>query len=344
MVEQQCNMPSVPPREFSSDVSPFRQRLIIWTSQKWVAGTTLRYCFMDQYPLDGWNQDLVREGAQDWVDTGFGLQLVETTNLDEADIRIAGISGIGTWAYLGRYNWQVPKSEPNMNYGWDLRQDSRGKGVAIHEFGHALGYPHEHQSPFAGLEWDREAVYARYGGSPNNWDRDDIDRNILNKWSASAVEGSLWDWRSIMQYSFGAGLILSPEEFRNGVRPPGNRLSEIDIQRALIDYPPQVKKELPTLEPMVLESLILGAGEQASYRIKPRSDTRANIQTIGSADTVLVLQEEKSGETVFVAGDDDSGVDRNSHVTATLKGGVKYQVHVKLFAPSQSGTAGLVMW
>jgi len=58
-----------------------------------------------------------------------------------------------------------------MNFGWDLTVPGQ-RGTALHEIGHALGLLHEHQSPFAGIHWDDEAVYAELAGPPNFWSRD----------------------------------------------------------------------------------------------------------------------------------------------------------------------------
>ena len=50
-----------------------------------------------------------------------------------------------------------------MNFGWDLRADERGVDVPVHEIGHALGFSHEHQNPFAGIVWDEEGVFDTPG-------------------------------------------------------------------------------------------------------------------------------------------------------------------------------------
>jgi hypothetical protein len=47
--------------------------------------------------------------------------------------------------------------------------DNWGIDTAIHEIGHTLGLPQEHQNPNAGIVWDEPAVIADLGGSPNFW-------------------------------------------------------------------------------------------------------------------------------------------------------------------------------
>ncbi len=102
--------------------------------------------------------------------------------------------------------------ERTMNFGWDLTTPY-GRDTALHEIGHALGFPHEHQNPLAGIVWDEEKVYRYFAGPPNNWPRQTTHHNIIRKISADLVEGSAWDKDSIMHYQFPAGLIISPSYY-----------------------------------------------------------------------------------------------------------------------------------
>lgn len=51
-----------------------------------------------------------------------------------------------------------------MNIGWDITGDI---DAAVHEIGHSLGLPHEHQNPHAVITWDEEAVHAGLAAPPN---------------------------------------------------------------------------------------------------------------------------------------------------------------------------------
>ena len=104
-------------------------------------------------------------------------------------------------------------NQPTTVYGWDLTTPY-GRGTALHELGHVLGMEHEHQNPYAGIEWNEDAVYKDLGGPPNNWDRNTTYHNILEKLSTQQVQGSTWDPNSIMEYEFGAGLIIAPSRTR----------------------------------------------------------------------------------------------------------------------------------
>jgi hypothetical protein len=54
--------------------------------------------------------------------------------------------------------------------------------------------------------------------------------------------------------------------------------------------------------------------------------------------------EEVQGELRFVAGDDDSGEDRNSRVSAKLFQGRRYVVRVRLYWAGESGQTAIMHW
>lgn len=82
------------------------------------------------------------------------------------------------------------------------------KGSILHEFGHALGAGHEHQSPFANIPWDRDAVYDYYARSPNEWSEEDVDHNILNVHDSETTQATTFDPDSIMLYYYPPELTL----------------------------------------------------------------------------------------------------------------------------------------
>lgn len=341
-----CALPPVAARVFGADVSPDRVRLIETISKKWVNGTKLRYTFMGAATGIGGTaqRNLVREGFARWKAVGIGITFEEVSDIASADIRIGFVDGDGAWSYIGRDVRDIPgRNERTMNFGWDLTADPRKADVAVHEIGHTLGFPHEHQNPFAGIVWDEAAVYRYFGGPPNSWDRATIDYNILRKLSTSEVEGTQWDPDSIMHYAFGSGLILSPTQYRAGLTPHGG-LSPHDIAQAKIFYPPQDDTTNPELKPFRSQVMTLAPAQQANFNVLPTATRNYMFQTFGGSDTVMVLFEDVGGDLRYVKGDDDSGVDRNAQFTVRLSAGRKYVLRIRLYANTDSGEFGVMMW
>jgi hypothetical protein len=56
---------------------------------------------------------------------------------------------------------------------------------------------HEHQSPSAGIPWDKEAVYRAYAGPLNNWSNEQIDVNVFKLYSHDNVRSTAFDRNSI---------------------------------------------------------------------------------------------------------------------------------------------------
>jgi hypothetical protein len=355
-----CELPLRPAPVLPSGLTQDRMDAIVQLRTKWVNGTVLHYYFFDR-DTDGtvvnkngtltfvsWvggkeQQDVVRECFQEWQGLGIGLRLTEVADRSEAEIRIGFMPGDGSWSYVGRDVLDQGVDRRTMNFGWDLTAPGQRR-TALHEIGHTLGMPHEHQNPNAGIEWDEELVYATLAGPPNFWPREKTHFNILRKLDPGEVSGSAWDPQSIMQYPFPPRLIRTPAEYhQNGVNPPGV-ISDTDAGYMRQWYPPLDPAQAPRLRPFQSVPLSLGKGEQADFTIAPEATRDYTVRTFGPADAVSVLFEEIDGELRYLAGDDDSGQERNTEVKVRLFKGRRYVVRVRVYSSWQSNETAVMYW
>ena len=348
-----CALPPVPERRFDGPVDPRRAQLIRVSDRKWVNGTTLHYYFFDRSsdgPNGRWvgaekQRAVVRKAFKAWKDLGLGLEFAEAARREDAEIRVAFDPTDGSWSYVGRdiVDYAKDPNAPTMNFGWDLTTPY-GWDTALHEIGHTLGFPHEHQNPKTGIVWNEPKVYSYFRGSPNFWDDQTIQWNILRKQPAATVTGSDWDRNSIMHYAFPPGVIDNPPEFKTHALEPEPGLSKIDIREAKGFYPSLEKAKDPVLTPFRSQPLALGPGQQANFRIRPPYSRRYTIQTFGASDSVIALFEDAKGGPRFLAGDDDSGADRNARLLSNLQGDREYILRVRLYYAQASGETAVMYW
>ncbi len=339
-----CFVPVVPDPVLGPGVSVERASLLRVMSKKWVNGTVLHYYFYegDEFGTTDAERNVVRQAFQRWKGLGIGIDFSEVTSREDSEIRIGFLRGDGAWSYVGRDVLTIGDNERTMNFGWDLTARASEINTAVHEIGHTLGFPHEHQNPNSGIVWNEEAVYREFAGFPNFWPRDKTEWNILRKIPQDTVEGSTWDSDSVMHYPFGPGLIVSPEPFRSGLQPaPG--LSPVDESKVRFFYP-ELEVVLPELRPFRSQLLSLSKGQQRNFSVLPSFSRNYRFRTFGDSDTVMVLFEERDGELRYVKGDDDSGWDRNAAFRVRLQRGGRYVLRIRLYYQSASGDTALLMW
>jgi len=339
-------MPEVPERKFEAGVSDERARAIRYVDKKWVNGTILHYYFFTIGNNAGAKRqvDLVREAFDIWRDVGIGLQFQEVDEITDAEVRIGFRKGDGAWSYVGRDVIDIPgQQERTMNFGWDLTRDPRGLDTPVHEIGHTLGYPHEHQNPFSGIVWNEQKVLDYFAGAPNNWSGASTRRNVLRKLPPSSVEGSIWDPDSVMHYDFGPGMIKKPKRYQNGLRPKLG-LSELDKKQVRLFYPPINDDNNDELVPFATSMLSLEPAGQRNYTIRPTETREYSIQTFGQSDTVMVLFENDNGDLKYLAGDDDSGSSRNASLSQWLDKSKTYTLRIRLYSNHASGDTAVMVW
>ena len=222
---------------------------IISLSRTWTPGATVTVAF------NGGSKELrqeISETVRPWTDVAnihfdFGDAASgyrEWTTADttyRADIRIAfaGPPEGGYWSMVGRDSINRALRGPStasMNYeGFVEDLPSDWRSVVLHEFGHALGFEHEHQNPASTCEqeyrWNDDAgyvptrdiysqfirdaqgrlpgIYTVLGGAPNWWSRAQVDFNMKRFSSTADLLFSAFDPQSIMKYHFDDKLFLN---------------------------------------------------------------------------------------------------------------------------------------
>ncbi|MFG2267378.1 M12 family metallopeptidase [Streptomyces sp. NPDC048720] len=326
-----------------SGLSLPRTRAILANHSKWVNGTQLRYSFLngaDDGVAKAWLTE-VHNGFEEWEGLGIGLKFRPEDNPAESEIRIT-FADDGSWSYVGTDCLGIGVEQATMNFGWDPTSPY-GKATVRHEIGHSIGFCHEHQNPFAGIDWNADDVYRSMAGPPNFWPHETTYNNIIRKLSTDQVTGSHWDVQSIMEYGFGPGLINRPEEYRNGIPSP-LKVSEQDKEYVRSWYPP-LAPHMDELKPFTSSVLTLASGEQADYGIIPEKSQKYQFGTFGDADVKMVLFEQVDDENLrYVTGEDDSGEDRNGRFEVKLFKGRRYVLRVRMYSTWGSANASVMYW
>ena len=105
-----------------------------------------------QFQGTAFQQNTVQDICKQWENyTNITFRKVDNQN---ALIRITFNPRAGSYSAMGtdcKDNWFIGKA--TMNLGWikeGAQNADENRGTILHEFGHALGLDHEHQSPARG--------------------------------------------------------------------------------------------------------------------------------------------------------------------------------------------------
>ena len=208
-----------------------RDSLAIATDAMWNPGDTLTVHIGGSKVTNDLRTRIQRY-ASEWSKWG-NVSLRFVADPMAADIRVAVEADNLSWSQIGRDALNVQAPDKTMNFGWltDATDDGEVSRVVTHEFGHALGLIHEHQSPAAGISWDRPKVIDYYEKN-DGWTEAMVQANIFDQASADTTNFSAFDPFSIMEYEIRA------EWTTYGYSVGFNRvLSDIDKQWIRVFYP-----------------------------------------------------------------------------------------------------------
>lgn len=130
----------------------------------------------------------------------------EWSATDASHIRV-GFQYRGYWSLVGTdsKDYNIAKDgDITLNLGgFDQQLPQSWAGTVLHEFGHALGFHHEHQSPEKECDFDWDKLYEYLAKPPNEWSRAKVDHN-LRQLPGGGLTYSPHDPQSIMHYAFPA--------------------------------------------------------------------------------------------------------------------------------------------
>lgn len=320
--------PDTPPRnnytfiQINSDGSYHgvsRQPLAIATDKMWSPGQILRVSIVGaEAPADTVSNELrakIQRYATEWSRWGnVRFEFVSDPVVAHIRIRVqtpitfttAAFGDRGSWSYIGRDALTIPLDQPTMNLGWladSGTSDEEIRRVVQHEFGHALGFIHEHQSPAAGIPWDRNKV-SKYYSDTLGWDEAKVTENIFNQADQSKTNYSQFDPASIMLYH------IDPEMTTNGYTVGWNRAlsaTDKDYMGRFYPYPPGATGTLFTGDDCDTISFDVQRGiqDQENVRFILRLGSGVTwwksirIPTQGGGHVEIEAQDSNTGETTI---------------------------------------------
>jgi hypothetical protein len=234
----------------SVHVVPFH--IIVPTLNRWTPGSTVRVAFLGGDPA---LYAKIEDAASEWTKPGFANLHFQFKGADgkynqwspsdtdyKAEIRVAFASGDagGYWSNVGTDSTIQSVSGPgqvSLNLdSFDQQLPPDWRAITMHEFGHAIGFQHEHQNPAGGCDFRfeddpgyvpttdgtgwyanddhnrRPGLYTYLGGKANYWPKSKVDFNLRAIPVSSAFLVGSFDKTSIMKYFFGAFMFVAGDQ------------------------------------------------------------------------------------------------------------------------------------
>jgi hypothetical protein len=218
-----------------------KMAIAVMTTKYWgTKGVRLTVAFMES--INTATDRKILQAANAWGKTA-NIEFVRTKT--DPQIRVTR-SGDGYWSYLGTDILSIPRNEPTMCLDGftENTPDSEYNRVVKHEFGHTLGFPHEHmRRDMVNLIDANKAI--KYFKQTQGWSAADTRAQVLTPLEESElldVEGfGISDKTSIMCYQLPGSIMKNGQPF-----PGGDDINDMDARFAAQIYPKAVTPPGPT--------------------------------------------------------------------------------------------------
>jgi serralysin len=147
------------PNGFAFPPPPGAARGILQSDATWSRGATIRVAFLDGSTS---RKEQVETFAKQWFEqSGAEFRFEFGAPRGSSQVRVT-FRGQGFWSRIGREADQFPgQATLTLSFRGD-EEEAEVHRLVLHEFGHSLGFMHEHKHPEAGIQWDRQRALAYY--------------------------------------------------------------------------------------------------------------------------------------------------------------------------------------